>query len=239
MAEGNGISRRSVIKTAAAGACVALAGKIVENPGSAEAKTESRSAKKEATMKLKNSDFYDKKGKFQADKAKKAYFDMMEKFKYPVSQPLKKGIWILDFGLHDFVNVGMGGIFWLNDQEYGFFGHDIYLLPGQMIAEHAHMKTAKGPAKMEGWQVRCGMIHTLGEGDQTRPMPIKLPASQAKHITVRNCLPLMVGEVRRLNRLTAKHFMIAGPDGAIVTEYGTFHDNDGLRFSNPAVKLDM
>ena len=40
-----------------------------------------------------------------------------------------------------------------------------------------------------------------------------------------------------LNRETAKHFMLAGPEGAIVTEYATFHDNDGLRFTNPDVKF--
>jgi hypothetical protein len=31
--------------------------------------------------------------------------------------------------------------------------------------------------------------------------------------------------------------MVAGPEGALVTEYGTFHDMDGLRFSNPKAKL--
>jgi hypothetical protein len=31
--------------------------------------------------------------------------------------------------------------------------------------------------------------------------------------------------------------MIAGPEGAIVTEYATYHDMAGLRFSNPKVKL--
>ena len=35
----------------------------------------------------------------------------------------------------------MGGIFWVNDPEYGYFAHAIYLLPGQMIPEHAHVKT--------------------------------------------------------------------------------------------------
>jgi hypothetical protein len=31
--------------------------------------------------------------------------------------------------------------------------------------------------------------------------------------------------------------MVAGPEGALVTEYGTFHDAAGLRFSNPKAKL--
>jgi D-lyxose ketol-isomerase len=43
--------------------------------------------------------------------------------------------------------------------------------------------------------------------------------------------------VDALGRATAKHFMIAGPHGAIVTEYGTYHDGVGLRFTNPGVKF--
>lgn len=33
---------------------------------------------------------------------------------------MEKDIWFTDFGLGDFENVGMGGIFWVNDPEYGY-----------------------------------------------------------------------------------------------------------------------
>ena len=59
----------------------------------------------------------------------------------------------------------------------------------------------------------------------------------ADFITVRHCTEVRPGEIEGLNRPCAKHFMIAGPEGAIVTEYATFHDNDGLRFTNPAVEF--
>jgi D-lyxose ketol-isomerase len=64
-----------------------------------------------------------------------------------------------------------------------------------------------------------------------------LPESQAKYITVRNGKLLKPGEVAALNRPEAKHFMVAGPEGAIVTEYATYHDNAGLRFTNPSVRF--
>ena len=63
-------------------------------------------------------------------------------FGYPISDTLKKKMWVLDFSLGDFARVGMAGIFWLNRQDYNYFGHEIYLLPGQMIPEHKHVKTA-------------------------------------------------------------------------------------------------
>jgi len=189
-------------------------------------------------VKQSNKTFYKADGAFDAAKAKYAYYEMMKRFGYPVYDKLKTDdFWAIDFGLNDFVNVGMAGIFWCNDKKDGYFGHEIYLLPGQMIVEHAHVATPEAKPKMEAWQVRYGMIYTFGEGDETTPCPVQLPESQAKYITVKNCKVLKAGEIAALNRAEAKHFMIAGPEGAIVTEYATYHDNVGLRFTNPGVKF--
>ncbi len=97
--------------------------------------------------KYTNADFY-KDGKFDQEAAKKAFLDMFEFYGVPYTPLMEKDIWFTDFGLGDFENVGMGGIFWVNDPEYGYFAHAIYLLPGQMIPEHAHVKT-NFPAKHE------------------------------------------------------------------------------------------
>jgi D-lyxose ketol-isomerase len=227
-----GISRRTMIQGAAAAGAALVTGQIAGEAAAAAPAVAAAGVKTYASA-----DFYDADGKFLAEKAKTAYFEMMERFHYPIPEKLRKDMWILEFGLKDFANVGMAGIFWLNRKDYGYFGHEIFLLPGQMIAEHAHLETKAGPAKMESWQTRHGLVYTFGEGEETKPLPIKLPASQEQFRTVKHCEALPPGEVRDLNRPTAKHFMIAGPEGAIVTEYATFHDNDGLRFSNPNVKL--
>jgi len=184
-----------------------------------------------------NADFYDAGGKFLVDKARAAYYDMFRRFGYPVTETLKKDMWILDFGLGDFAHVGMAGILWVNRQDYAYFGHEIYLLPGQMIPEHSHQATAKGPAKMESWQPRRGMIYTFGEGTPTPEFLAKVPESQRAIIHSQHCKPLQIDELADLNRRTAWHFMVAGPEGALVTEYGTFHDGDGIRFSNPKAHL--
>ena len=184
-----------------------------------------------------NKDFY-QNGKFLADKAKDAYFAMMKSYSYPIPERLRKEMWVTDFALGDFAHVGMAGIFWYNDKATGVFCHEIFLLPGQMIVEHAHVAAGDVKAKREAWHVRHGWIVTFGEGQASaQACPVKLPASQAKFITVKAWKQVREGEVDSLQRATAKHFMIAGPMGAIVTEYGTFHDNLGLRFTNPAVKF--
>ena len=75
----------------------------------------------------------------------------------------------------------MAGIFWLNRQDYGYFGHEIYLLPGQMIPEHQHLATDKGPAKMESWHPRHGMIYTFGEGEPTPRALVEDPGQPARN----------------------------------------------------------
>jgi D-lyxose ketol-isomerase len=192
--------------------------------------------KKVKLPKYKNEDFY-KEGKFQVEKARQAYFDMMSAHGYPVPESLRTNMWATDFGLGDFVNVGMGGVFWVNFQDTGYFAHEIYLFPGQMIVEHAHEATAKGKPKMESWHIRHGSIYTVGEEGEPLPATLKLPKSQKKYITVSKQYYMQPGDIRTLNRAGAKHFMMGGSNGAIVSEYASFHDGDGLRFTNPNVKF--
>lgn len=219
------LNRRTLLTGSAAAAGVALAGSLSSAAETAKVKT------------YTNADFYDASGKFLEDKAKDAYWDMFTRFHYPISDKLKKEMWVLDFNLGDFAHVGMAGIFWINRQDYKYFGHEIYLLPGQMIPEHCHLATDKGAPKMESWQPRKGMIYTFGEGDPTPEFFSKIPESQRNIVKSKHCQPLQIDELGDLNRLTAWHFMVAGPEGALVTEYGTFHDMAGLRLSNPKAKV--
>jgi hypothetical protein len=196
--------------------------------------------KKVTLPKYKNADFY-VDGKFQPEVAKKAYLAMMAAHGYDIHLENEKKwvtpFWVTDFGLGDFVNVGMGGVFWVNSQEANYFAHEIFLLPGQMIVEHGHNETDKGKPKMESWHPRNGSIYCMGETGGDIPEGVVLPKSQEKFITVKKCTEVKAGDILTLNRVTAKHFMMGGPSGAIVAEYASFHDGAGLVFTNPDVKL--
>ena len=160
---------------------------------------------KERAMKYDNDYFY-KNGVFQQDKAFEAYYEMFDRMNYSLSDSLRTNpnYWVSDFGLGDFAHVGMGGIFFFNDKEYRYFGHDIYLLPGQSIAEHRHLALALIPkSQLEAKAVNCFKFRYM-----------------------------QVGEQDRLGVLGAPHFMIGGSEGAIVTEYACYHSMDGLKFTN-------
>ncbi len=185
--------------------------------------------------KYTNADFYDAAGNFKVDVAKAAYLDMFEYYGVPFTKFMEANIWFVDFGLGDFEHVGMGGIFWENDPVDGYFAHAIYLLPGQMIPEHSHVKT-KFPAKMETWMVTKGWAYNFSEiGDPTPEGPA-IPASQPP-VHSKNWVKQEVGDIIKLKKVGSWHFLMAGPEGAIVDEWANYHDGAGLRFSNPKAAL--
>ena len=262
---------------AGAAAMVAVAGTIVgccPNCGKQEIKM------------YTNKDFYEggtfdenginQGGKFNAAKASEAYFDMMSRFGYPVYPALKNdkltnpkegtqylGFWAIDFAKGDFMKYGMGGVIWVNEIREEYFGHDIYLLPGQSIAEHRHLPThiktkdewtgkvfeKDLPCKMESWLVRHGWV--WGFTTEGEPNLDKYPEVKAKLSALLfekdprtgkqflNCVHVEKwtadGVAHKLAKDESWHFMMGGDEGAIVSEFANYHDGNGLRFSVPGV----
>jgi len=65
----------------------------------------------------------------------------------------------------------------------------------------------------------------------------RVPPSHSECAVARKEQKLLPGEVGMLAGPEQWHWMLAGPEGAIVTEYATYHDGNALRFSNPDVKF--
>lgn len=220
------ISRRTVLT----GVAVAAAGTLMKGTAMAE------NCKTPALPHYPNEHFYKSDGTFDAEAGKAAFFEMFEAFQYPIVDRLRTDeFWVADFGMGKFAEVGMGGIFWLNSKEGNYFGHEIYLLPGQMIPEHKHVQTDVA-AKLEGWQPRHGWIYIYGEGEPTPGVEERIPPSHRECAKARTEKKLLPGEVGMLGGAEQWHWMYA-PEGAIVTEYATYHDGAGLRFSHPDATL--
>lgn len=185
---------------------------------------------------LDNADFYGADGGFDADRAKDAYYAMMEHHGYPIPPFLRgEDFWTLDFGLGKFTEVGMAGTFWIIHEAHDYTGHEIFLLPGQMIPEHWHEATDNARAKVEAWHLRHGSVTLVSEGEPTPGFEI--PPSHRDIAVARCATAIGPGETRALNAPLERHWMVAGPEGAIVSEYSSAHDMDGLRFTHPEVTL--
>lgn len=248
------VTRRNVLKyslgatvatTAVYSGCSSLARSEANNPGTAQ--------------------FYQADGAFDQQSAKNAYYAMMKAFGYPIPDVLMTdGFWVCDFLQRDFAKLGMGGIFWTNasgkygdtgvkayagdfkGQPYGYLGHEIYLLPGQMLPEHRHTGGAEGYGpKMEAWQVRYGSVEFFGEhkgaGDEMlisdmaekdRPWGYGQAWFKSKYVARRTA---QSGQLYSLEDPESWHTQRAGASGAIVTEYATYHNH--VEFSKPAMEF--
>ena len=222
------MKRRDVLKATAIGS-IGLVSSASYSFGMGDEKLE---FKNKEIKKYTNEYFYDN-GVLNPKKALKAYKELMAFYHVPFDDFLEKNMFISDFGLGDFANVGMAGVFWHNSKEFTYFAHEIFLLPGQMIVEHKHVEI-DNLAKMETWHVRGGSIYNFGEGVTTPNNP-KTPESQKDFITVSNVNKLKVNGLQSLGRVGALHFMMAGEQGAVVSEYANYHDGAALRFTNPNV----
>jgi len=186
-----------------------------------------------------NGDFYDAAGKFNAEAAKDAYLALLKAVGYPLSKKLRETMWVTDFALGRFLEVGLAGNFWINDKKNNYTSLEMFLLPNQMVPEHWHVALeAEGvPTKMESWHVRYGSSYTYGEGPATPKIGVKIHESEKKFITVFNETVLHVGEVTGIKKPLEKHWQQAGPRGAIITESSTYHTGDAVRFTNPNIKF--
>ena len=218
------ISRRNVIKTTALVATGLAVGGCNESMFG-----KSGSGK----LAFNNADFYDADGKFDVDAGKEAYIAMMKYHGYPIFPNIKEKLWVSDYGTGEFLKLGLGANMFVNNEEARYMVMDLFLLPGQMLPEHYHLKTDKNPAKKEGWVVRHGISYVYGEGEPAKPMKAVVPKCHMNgKVTVEHEVILKPGEFTPLIRIGSRHWQFGGPEGAIITEVATVHDNDGVRHSD-------
>jgi len=185
-----------------------------------------------------NASFYDAQGNFDVEAGKDAYIKMMKYHGYPVFPGLREGLWVSDYGLGEFTKLGLGAYTYMNEVDGGYMGQDLYLLPNQMLPEHYHVKTDKAPPKREGWHVRYGISYVYGEGEPTKNMKAVIPMCHMNGtVTVHHEVILHQGETALLNRATARHWQFGGPEGAVISEYANYHDNDGVRHSGKELRF--
>ncbi len=223
MEKKNLISRRNVIKTSALAAAGAAIG------GCCESHKTCTSAK----LGFNNADFYDADGKFDVEKGKDAIIALMKYHGYPVFPGIREKLWVSDYGTGEFLKLGLGANMFVNNEEARYMVMDLFLLPGQMLPEHYHLKTDKNPAKNEGWVVRHGISYVYGEGEPAKPMKAVVPKCHMNGtVTVEHEVILNPGEFTPLVRVGSRHWQFGGPEGAIITEVATVHDDGGVRHSD-------
>ena len=77
-----------------------------------------------------------------------------------------------------------------------------------------------------------GWVYNFSEVGKPTSNPPAVPKTHGA-VKSKNFVIQKKGEVLPLKKIETWHFMMAGPEGAIVDEYGSNEDKTGMRFTNP------
>jgi len=189
---------------------------------------------KKASIQFDNSYFYDAEGKFLVEKAKDAYIALMKYHGYPVYKDMREKLWASDYGLGQFTKLGLAARMWMNNEKDQYMLMDVYLLPGQMLPEHWHEKPEGNLQKKEGWLVRYGLSHIVGEGEPNLGPDVVVPKiHMGGEVTTKHEVVAGPGDFVPLVKLGSRHWQLAGPEGAIITEVANVHTDSAVRHSDP------
>jgi D-lyxose ketol-isomerase len=186
-----------------------------------------------------NASFY-KDGKFDVEKGKDAVIALMKYHGYPDYPGMREALWVSDYGTGEFTRLGLAARMWKNNEADRYMLMDLFLLPGQMLPEHWHLAAGDNPSKREGWLVRYGSAHIVGEGEPNLAPEVVVPkCHNGGEATVKHEVFAKAGEFVALNREGAHHWQLAGPEGAIVTEVANVHTGPGVRHLDPAINKNF
>ena len=183
-----------------------------------------------------NAFFYGKDGKFDVEKGKDAIMALAKHHGYPVFPGMREKLWVSDYGTGQFTKLGLAAYLFKNNEDDKYMLMDMFLLPGQMLPEHWHLDGDKNPAKREGWLVRWGLSHIVGEGDANLGKDVVIPQCHMNsEATTKHEVVAGPGTFVSLAKVYTRHWQFAGPEGAIITEVANVHTNDAVRHSDSKI----
>lgn len=216
------MDRRSLLKAAGSLAGLGLTGSAL---GAAR-----------SGLKFTNADFNSADGQFQVEKAKDAITALCRHHGYPVFPGMRDKLWISDYGLSRFAELGLAACVFVNNVEDRYMLLDLFILPGQMLPEHWHVAADGLPEKREGWLVRWGTSHIVGLGSPNLGPDVVVPKCHwGGRVTVEHETVAGPGTFVPLAKPESRHWQFGGPEGAIVTEVANVHANAGVRHTDPVL----
>jgi len=230
--ETRSINRRSLLRFAGAAGGLAAAGLATQ----AAAEEPAGRGDRKSPIEFDNEQLYDADGKFVEGKAKDAILALCKHHGYPVFPRLRENLWVSDYGVGQFTKLGLAAHLFVNNEEHRYMLLDLFLLPNQMLPEHWHLGGEGNPPKLEGWLVRWGLSHIVGVGEPNLGEGVVVPKCHwGGKVTTEHEVVAKPGMFVPLAEAESRHWQLAGPEGAIITEVANVHTNLAVRHSDPAI----
>ncbi|WP_028125452.1 D-lyxose/D-mannose family sugar isomerase [Eremococcus coleocola] len=137
-----------------------------------------------------------------------------------------------DFGLDDIDNQGLNLIVYENNDRY--CAKEMVLLPNQYCPEHKHPNFKEKLGKQETFRCRKGEVFLFVE-DMTNGREFDVfPKFDNEYYTIDSGIKLIAGEQYTIMP-NKRHWFVAGPSGAIISEFSSTSDDATDIFTNPNV----
>jgi D-lyxose ketol-isomerase len=142
-----------------------------------------------------------------------------------------EAIEVADFGLGDLERTGLQLLVYVNTDRV--CAKELVLFPGQTCPEHRHPPYEESPGKEETFRCRRGLVYLYLEGESTGETQAHPP--RPEHYTVWHQVVLEPGEQFTIPPNTL-HWLQAGPEGAVVSEFSTQSRDELDVFTDPEIE---
>ncbi|MFM2091268.1 MAG: hypothetical protein RLZZ127_1757 [Planctomycetota bacterium] len=144
---------------------------------------------------------------------------------------------IADFGLDRYAEYGLAIHVYVNTDRC--CAKELVMTPGQICPEHRHPPVDGDPGKEETFRVRQGEVFLYlpghkQDGAEKAAALARVPADKHAAHTMYKCVHLKPGEQYTLKPNTP-HWFVAGPQGAIVSEFSTKSRDEVDVFTDTAI----
>ncbi len=145
---------------------------------------------------------------------------------------------IADFGLDRFEQYGLAILVYVNTDRC--CAKELVMTPGQICPEHRHPPLEGELGKEETFRCRAGEVHLFvpghkqGSGEQEFALRL-VPADKHATVTMFKHIHLTPGSQYTLKPNTP-HWFVAGPQGAVVSEFSTRSRDEADVFTDPEIR---
>ena len=155
-----------------------------------------------------------------------------------VTQPETEAFELADFGLARFEQFGLAILVYVNTERC--CAKELVMLPGQICPEHRHPPIAGELGKEETFRCRAGEVHLYLPGHKQdsgeREAALRhVPTDKQSVFTMYHHVHLRPGDQYTLKPNTP-HWFVAGPQGAIVSEFSTRSRDEADIFTDPEIR---
>lgn len=125
---------------------------------------------------------------------------------------------ITDFGLNDFLCIGLGVIIYVNTERV--CAKELAMTPFQICPQHKHPDIMKNPGKEETFRCRWGEVYLYIDGSSTKNIKGVIPEKYSERFNAFHEIILKPGDQYTLSPNTW-HWFQGGPQGAVLSEFST------------------